>query len=72
MALVEEVAKNSPAGSEHAMAPVKSAIDTANAGYALLTKTTQQAVGVLEGHLTTAAAQFSQAVEKTASGATKK
>lgn len=56
--LVEELTKNAPAGSENAIALVKSAIGNANAGYEQLSKTTKQAVEALEANLTTAVSQF--------------
>ncbi len=65
LALVEEVSKNAPAGSEQLVAMMKSAIGNANAGYEQLTKTTKQAVEAMEGNLNNAVAQFSQAAEKT-------
>ena len=71
-ALVNEVAKNAPAGSENAVAMLKSAIGNANAGYEQLTKTTKQAVETLEANLTNVTNQFSQAAEKTVSQAAKK
>lgn len=70
--LVNEVAKNAPAGSERAVAILKSAVDNANAGYEQLTKTAKQAVEALETNLTTVTNQFSQAVEKTVNQAAKK
>jgi phasin family protein len=56
--LVEEVSKNAPAGSENAVALLKSAIGNANAGYEQLTKTTKQAVEALETNLNNAVSQF--------------
>jgi phasin family protein len=56
--LVEEVTKNAPAGSENAIAMVKSAIGNANAGYEQLTKTTKQAVEAIEANLNNAVGQF--------------
>lgn len=71
--LVEEVSKNAPAGSENAVALLKSAIGNANAGYEQLTKTTKQAVETLEANLNTAAGQFAQAgAGKTAARAARK
>ena len=67
VALVDEVSKNAPAGSESAIAFIKSAIGNASAGYEQLSKTTKQAVDALESNLTTATTQFVQAAEKTAS-----
>jgi phasin family protein len=60
IALVEEISKNAPAGSENAIAFVKSAIGNANAGYEQLTKSTKQAVEALEVNINAAAAQLSQ------------
>ncbi|HJV52053.1 MAG TPA: TIGR01841 family phasin [Noviherbaspirillum sp.] len=51
--LVEEVTKNAPAGSENAIALVKSTIGNVNAGYEQLSKTTKQAVEALEANLNT-------------------
>lgn len=67
IALVEEVTKNAPAGSENVIAFVKSSIGNANAGYEQLAKTTKQAVEALEANLSTATSQFVQAAEKTSS-----
>ena len=44
LSLVEEVTKNAPAGSENAVAILKSAIGNANAGYEQFSKTSKQAV----------------------------
>ncbi|MDP3843347.1 MAG: phasin family protein [Oxalobacteraceae bacterium] len=71
-ALVSEVTKNAPAGSEQAVAMLKSAIDNANAGYEQLSKTAKQANETVEAHVAKATEQFSQAVAKTTSQATKK
>ncbi|WP_034301119.1 TIGR01841 family phasin [Herbaspirillum sp. RV1423] len=70
-ALVDEIAKNAPAGSENAVALLKSAIGNANASYEQLSKNTKQAVEALEGHLSNAAKQFTQAAEKTTARAKK-
>lgn len=67
LALVEEVSKNAPAGSESAIAFVKSAIGNANAGYEQFTKSTKQAAEALEANLNTATSQFAQAADKNAS-----
>ena len=63
-ALVEDVSKNAPAGSENVVAMMKSAISNANAGFEQLSKTTKQAVQTMEANVTTATAQFAQAAEK--------
>ena len=65
LSLVEELSKNAPAGSENAVALLKSAIGNANAGYDQLSKTAKQAVETLEGNLSAAASQFVNAAEKT-------
>ena len=56
-ALVDAVTKNAPAGSENAVAILKSAIDNANAGYEHLTKLTKQAVETVDAHFAKAAKQ---------------
>jgi len=71
VALVDEVSKNAPAGSEQAVAFVKSAIGNANAGYEQLSKSTKQAVEALEGNVNSAVSQFSQAATKTAKASKK-
>lgn len=48
VALVEEMSKHAPPGTEHAIALFKSAINNANAGYEQLNKTTKQGVEVYE------------------------
>jgi phasin family protein len=70
-ALVDDIAKNAPAGSEKAVALLKSAIDNANASYAQLTKNAKQAADTIEENLTKAAAQFTEATEKAVKGAKK-
>ena len=71
-ALVDEVLKKAPAGAERAVSLVKSAISHANAGVGLLAKGSQQAVEVLDEHLTTAANQGSQAAETSPKSAARK
>ena len=51
---------------------IKSAIDNASAGYEQLNKTAKQAKQSVEEHVSKATEQFSQAVAKTTSQATKK
>ncbi|MES2104842.1 MAG: phasin family protein [Pseudomonadota bacterium] len=72
MALIEEVSKNAPAGSENVVALFKTAIGNANASYDHLTKTTKQAVEALEANMNTAVTQISQAAVKATPRATKK
>jgi len=70
-ALVDDVSKNAPAGSENVIAIVKSAIGNANAGYEQFNKTSKQAMEAMEANMTSAVSQFSQATEKTAGRARK-
>jgi phasin family protein len=65
-AIVDDVSRNAPAGSENVIAIMKSAIGNASAGYEQLTKTTKQAVQVMEANLNNAVNQFSQAADQTA------
>ncbi|MEO6921646.1 MAG: TIGR01841 family phasin [Collimonas sp.] len=60
-ALIEEVSKNAPAGSENAIAILKSVISNANAGYEQLTKNAKQAVETLEANLNNATTQLTKA-----------
>ncbi|HZW19841.1 TIGR01841 family phasin [Noviherbaspirillum sp.] len=69
--LVEEVSKNAPAGSENAVAVLKTAIGNANAGYEQLSKSAKQAVETLEANLNTAVGQFTQAAPKATRAAKK-
>lgn len=72
ISLVEEVSKNAPAGSEKAVAMLKSAIDSANAGYEQFTKTSKQAAETIETNLASAVSQFNQTVEKAVPKTSKK
>ena len=72
VAFVEEISKNAPAGSENAIALLKSAIGNANASYDQFNKSTKQAVETLEANLNTAVNQISQATTKAAPRASKK
>jgi phasin family protein len=72
MALIEEVSKNAPAGSENVVAFVKTAIGNANASYDHISKTTKQAVETLEANMNSAVTQISQAAGKAAPRAAKK
>lgn len=71
VAFIDEVTKNAPAGSETVVAFFKSTIGNANAGFEQLTKSTKQAVEVIEANLNTAVNQFSQAASKSAAAAAK-
>jgi phasin family protein len=72
VALVEEVSKNAPAGSENVVNFMKSAIGNANAGYEQLSKSTKQAVEAMESNIANATAQMSHASAKAAGRAAKK
>ena len=69
--MVEGASKNAPAGSENVIAMFKSAFHNANAGYEQLSKSTKQAVEVMENNLNTAVNQFSQVAEKAAAATTR-
>lgn len=64
ISLVEEVSKNAPAGSENAVAMMKSAIGSASAGYEQFAKTSKQAVESIESNMAQAVTQFTQAVPR--------
>ncbi len=66
IALVEELGKNVPAGSEPAVAAIKAIIGNANAGYEQFAKVSKQALETLESNLNQAVGQFTQAAEKAA------
>jgi phasin family protein len=68
-ALVDDVSKNAPPGSENVIAMFKSALGNANAGYEQFNRATKQAVEVMEANMNTAVSQFSEAAEKTTSAA---
>jgi phasin family protein len=72
ISLVEEVSKNAPAGSENAVAMLKSAIGNANASFEQFSKSSKQAVDTIETNLASAVSQFTQATEKAAPKASKK
>ncbi|MFZ6673447.1 phasin family protein [Undibacterium sp. Rencai35W] len=65
VALIDEVTKNAPAGSEQAVTALKAVVGNINAGYEQLSKTSKQAVQTLEDNLAKATQQFTQAAEKT-------
>jgi phasin family protein len=66
-ALVDEVSKRAPAGSDNVMAAMKSIVGTASAGYEHFSKTATQTVQAMETNLNTAADRFSQSVKPTMS-----
>ena len=59
-ALVEQVAKVTPAGSEQAVAMLKSVIGKANPGYQKLTETSRSAPEKIDAHAANAIDQASQ------------
>jgi len=65
-ALVENVAKNAPAGSETAVAVIKSAITAANTTYETVHKATKQAVEIAESNFNAAATAASKAASQAA------
>ena len=67
-ALIYDVTKNVPPGSENAVAIVKAAIDNAFLGYEQVTKATQQAVKTVEEQIAKASAQVAQASHKATAG----
>jgi phasin family protein len=64
IALIDELSKNAPAGSEQAISALKSVIGNVNAGYEQLNKTGKQAVQTLEENLATLSKNITQAAEK--------
>ena len=64
VALIDEVSKNAPAGSETVIAFVKSAIGNANAGFEQFSKSSKQAAEVIEANVTNAVSQFTQTAAK--------
>ena len=70
-ALVENVAKNAPAGSETAVAVMKSAITAANTTYETVHKATKQAVEIAESNFNAAATAAQKAAQQAASQASR-
>ena len=70
IALVDEVSKNAPAGSESFVAAVKTAISNANAGYEQFSKTSKQAAETIENNVSAAVNQFSATARKATATAT--
>ncbi|KVE33862.1 phasin family protein [Burkholderia sp. TSV86] len=65
-ALVDNVAKNAPAGSETAVAALKSAINAANTTYETVQKAAKQAVEIAETNFNAAAAVATKAASNAA------
>ncbi|MDB5797167.1 MAG: phasin family protein [Paucimonas sp.] len=72
VALVDEVSKNAPAGSENVVAFMKSAIGNASAGYEQISKSTKQAVEAMESNIANATTQMTQAAAKATGRAARK
>jgi phasin family protein len=70
-ALVDNVAKNAPAGSETAVAVLKSAITAANTTYETVQKATKQAVDIAESNFNAAATAASKAAQQAAAQASR-
>lgn len=63
---LEQTAKAAPAGSEFAVAAVKSAIDTANSAYDSFSKSTRKAVELAEANISAATKAVPQRARKVA------
>lgn len=70
-ALIDDVTKNAPAGTETIVALVKTTIGNANAGFDQLSKTAKQAAETIEANVGNTVAKFTQVTEKTAGRAKK-
>jgi len=70
-ALVDNVAKNAPAGSETAVAALKSALNAANTTYETVHKATKQAVEIAESNFNAAATAASKAASQAAAQASR-
>jgi len=68
--LVDNVARNAPAGSETAVAVIKSAINAANTTYETVHKATKQAVEIAESNFNAATAAASKAAAQASRSAT--
>lgn len=72
ISMIDEAAKNAPAGSEGALSFVKTTIGNFNSGYEQFTKSAKQAAEAMEANVTTAVDQLSQATVKATSRGSKK
>jgi len=70
-ALVDNIGKNAPAGSETAVAVMKSAITAANTTYETVHKATKQAVEIAESNFNAAATAATKAAQQAASQASR-
>ena len=64
--LIDDLSKAAPAGSENAIAVLKTSVANANAAYEQLMKATKHAVETVEDSLNEAAKQFAPAADKPA------
>jgi phasin family protein len=69
--LVENVAKNAPAGSETAVSMMKSAIAAANSTYETINKASKQAVEIAESNFNAAASAATKAANQATRNASK-
>jgi phasin family protein len=72
IALVDDLAKNAPAGSENAIALIKTAVGNASAGYEQFSKATKQAVEAIEVNVAAATEQFEKTAQKSTQSRTRK
>ena len=72
LSLVDNVAKNAPAGSETAVAVFKSAISAANTTYETVHKATKQAVELAETNIAAATSAATKAAQATTRATAKK
>ena len=70
--LVDDVAKNAPAGTESVVAMVKTAMGNANAGFDQISKNAKQAADVIEANVTNTVSKFSQVADKATTRTAKK
>jgi phasin family protein len=63
--LVDDIAKNAPAGTESVVAMVKTAMGNANAGFDQFSKTAKQAADTIEANVTSTVSKFSEVAQKT-------
>ncbi|GAC1407920.1 MAG: phasin family protein [Burkholderiaceae bacterium] len=71
-ALIDNVSKNAPRGTESVVALVKTAMGNANAGFDQFSKTAKQAAETVEVKIAESLSNFSQASAKATSRATRK
>ena len=61
--MMNEATKSAPAGSENAVAMLKTAMSKATEGYEQMTRSTKQAVETMQGNISNTVKQMSQAAE---------